>query len=90
MTSYRGPVTPSSANDRVAEVPPNAGTGDFFDVPGETGSIFSERVLIVKQRMKVFEVKAEYSIDEQSGRPLAAVSDVDGSFAKWDFSGRRA
>ena len=77
---------PPSTTHRVAEIPPHAGMDDFADVQDGTVSLFRERVLIVKQRTKVIEVKAEYAIYDDSGRPLARVSDVAASFTKRVFN----
>ena len=60
-------------------------TGGPRDV---TEPLFEARVLIVKDRRKVFEVKAEYAIYDDSGRLMAAVREVGHSLAKRAIGGK--
>ena len=53
----------------------------------ERQTLFSEEVLLIRQKPKVFEVKAEYAIFSNSGRPLAAVREIGQSVAKRAFGG---
>ncbi|MGH9230869.1 MAG: phospholipid scramblase-related protein [Acidimicrobiales bacterium] len=46
------------------------------------GSIFTEPVLVVNQKVKVFEVNNEYAIFDQHGRQIGAVRQVGQSMAK--------
>jgi uncharacterized protein YxjI len=58
------------------------GVGIQGTVEGGGGSIFNEPILIVNQKAKLIELNNQYSVFDQSGNQLAAVSQVGQSTAK--------
>lgn len=51
-------------------------SGIAADTPAGGGSIFTEPVLVVNQKAKLFEVKTEFAVYDQTGRQIAAVREV--------------
>lgn len=56
--------------------------GPAAPAPIGVGPLFTEPVLVVNQRAKLFEVKAEYAVYDQSGRQIAKVRQVGENFMK--------
>jgi uncharacterized protein YxjI len=52
------------------------------DAPAGGGTIFTEPVLVVNQKMKIIEVNSEYAIFSQHGQQIGAVRQVGQSTAK--------
>ena len=46
------------------------------------GPLFTERILVVNQKPKIFEVKAEYGVFDQHGRQIAAVRQIGENFMR--------
>ena len=58
----------------------NLGVADGAQVGG--GTLFTEPVLVVNQKGKLFEVNAEYAVYDQHGRQIGAVREVGQSVMK--------
>jgi uncharacterized protein YxjI len=58
------------------------GVGLTGEVAGGGGSIFDEPILVVNQKAKLIELKNEYSVFDQRGTKIAAVSQVGQSTMK--------
>jgi uncharacterized protein YxjI len=78
-----------TANRASNEVQRQAGEIDVFGAQARGDALFTEQVLVVKQKAKVFEVKAEYAVYDNDGHPLAAVREVGQSFMNRVTGGRR-
>lgn len=63
-----------------------AGVEDFTGVG--TGSILTEPVLVINQKAKIFEVKAEYSIFDRAGRQIGVARQVGENFLAKSMSMR--
>ena len=79
---------PVPATNRADEGQRHRGMVDLGDDRDGIEALFKEQVLVVKQKPKVFEVKAEYAIYDDAGHPLAAVHEVGHSFAKRALGGK--
>jgi uncharacterized protein YxjI len=58
------------------------GAGIQAAVPAGDGSIWGEKVMVVSQKAKLIEVTNEYSVLDQQGNKIAAVTEVGQSSAK--------
>lgn len=76
------PVASSApVNKKVQKQVRKLGVADPTRVGG--GTLFTERVLVVNQKAKLFEKKAEYAVFDQHGRKLGGVREVGTSMSTW-------
>lgn len=73
-------AVPSRASKKIQRQAGALGVADRAQVGDEP--LFSEPVLVVNQKGKLFEVKAEYAIYDQRGHQIAAVREVGQSVMK--------
>ncbi|HXH56417.1 phospholipid scramblase-related protein [Iamia sp.] len=76
-----------AAQDRYAGAPGSRAAASDADpagapAPGGGGTIFTEPVLVVNQKAKVFEVTNEYAVYDQHGRQIGAVRQIGQSAAR--------
>lgn len=72
--------TVGRANTKVERQVRRAGVAEAVEAGG--GTVFSEPVLVVNQKAKIFEVKAEYAIYDQRGQKIGAVRQVGENMVK--------
>jgi uncharacterized protein YxjI len=78
-----------TANRASTEVQRHEGGVDGVGPQARRDALFTEPELVVKQKAKGFEVKAEYAVYDKDGRPLADVREVGHSFMNRAIMGRR-
>ncbi len=69
----------NTAPDKIAKQVTKAGAAP---VAGGGGTIFTEPILVVNQKVKLIEINTEYSVFDQSGNQIGAVRQVGQSKAK--------
>lgn len=75
----RAPVQVSQPWQVKEQVQRQAG---LAPVPGGSGTLFTEPVLVVNQKAKLIELTNEYAVYDQAGRPLGSVVEVGQSRLK--------
>lgn len=68
-------------NRKVQNQVRKLGVADSTRVGG--GTLFTERVLVVNQKAKLFEKKAEYAVFDQHGRKVGGVREFGTSMSTW-------
>jgi uncharacterized protein YxjI len=83
-TSDQAVVLPSATPDKIQAQVQGDGLGGASVAQAGTGggTLFSEPVLVVNQKAKVFEVTNQYAVFDGAGRQIASVNQVGQSAAK--------
>lgn len=83
VATYQPLAVPTNApvNRKVQKQVRKLGVSDPTRVGG--GTLFTEQVLVVNQRAKLFEKKAEYAVFDQHGRKVGGVREFGTSMSTW-------